>query len=194
MTTTSSARAYAQTERVRFQTQTRAETGPFRNYGEPHGSWIITLANAEDASNFSEGVRIIAFLDRAYYATVWVDGIEQGSAELYDPAVAKAMRRSDASNRAAALTEELREEINAHDDLLTPAEWTLAEALFRVACERMPGASDKVIRGEVEIIWTALGEMNPEREECAERLGSDGNDQPLTPDEIAHEARFGGPS
>jgi len=172
MTSTSETRAQRSSQRVTFQVQTRAEIGPFRNYGEPCGSYLITLANAEDAQNFSEGVRIIVHLDGAFYAIVWVDGIEQGSAELYDPAVAKSMRRSDASNRAAALTEELREEIGARDDLLTPAEWTLAEALFRVACERMPQASDKVIRGEVEIIWTVLGEMNPERAECAERLAS----------------------
>jgi len=91
MTTPSETRALSRSQRVTFQVQTRAEIGPFRNYGEPHVWWPRIFALAEDAQKFSEGVRIIAFLNEGFYAIVWVDGIYQGSPGLHDPVVAQAM-------------------------------------------------------------------------------------------------------
>lgn len=66
---------------------------------------------------------------------------------------------TDASLRAAALVAELRAELGARDDLMTDAEWIAAKALYRVACERMPQASDEIIRREVSYVWAMLERM-----------------------------------
>lgn len=68
---------------------------------------------------------------------------------------------TNASLRASALVAELREELGARTDTMTDAEWIAARALYRVACERMPEASDDIIRREVSYVWAMLERMEP---------------------------------
>jgi hypothetical protein len=166
-------------ERVTFQVQTRAEIGPFRDYGEQDGDFAVTISRARDAQQFSAGVRILAFLSGSFYRVIWADGDYEADVHA-DPVVQPAFRWSDAPCRLLSLPERARQFAHNYSTeyrCMLPetsrAETDALEAMayFLYVSMTKPDeewdADPEVIEAAILVIWEQLPELHRVHTEIA---------------------------